>query len=210
MIRLCTLLRSSGVLNFVGHHTSGRSSAGSHRSRKSYLANFFRIPSSPPLLHPSSPPPLFLQRGKHMSENNTSTPSVPHVYDGYSWAAESGKAPAVEQFVGMIRNGPASVGQGSDYSDARDIHVDRAIPNPADAAALLTAKVDPLPGVAQVVTATNLAEVAAGSHLLVPGTLVQVAVVYPQQPAGKSVCHQPPAAGLGGGENLGGFGGGHV
>jgi hypothetical protein len=83
----------------------------------------------------------------------------------------------VEQFVGIIRSAPCS-GNSGDYSDAR-YYIDRATPRLAlGNSDLLSADKDALPGVKECLTATNLAELAEGTHQLASGTLVQVFSLY--------------------------------
>ncbi|HWE02450.1 MAG TPA: hypothetical protein VG326_08560 [Tepidisphaeraceae bacterium] len=114
-----------------------------------------------------------------MSDTNnlpSASAPVPHVYDSYAGRAVRGLPPDVEQFAGVVRDGPASPGQGADYPDAR-YYVDRAIPQGEDNAPF-SAAADALPGVKQTVTATNLAEMTAGTHLIAPGSAVQVFSIY--------------------------------
>jgi hypothetical protein len=102
--------------------------------------------------------------------------TFPHVYDGYAEGDHRGWPAHVEKFIAIIRSGPAS--GGTDYADAR-YYLDRALPKPTSASKdLLSAAVDHLPGVAQTITATNLAELPLNSHLLAAGTAVQVFAVY--------------------------------
>ena len=101
-----------------------------------------------------------------LNSDSASAP-VPHVYDGYEARAVRGHPPDVEQFAGVVRNGPASSGQGSDYSDAR-YYVDRAVAQ-GGANAAFSATKDSLSGVKETITATNLAEAAAGTHLVARG-----------------------------------------
>ena len=59
---------------------------------------------------------------------------------------------------------------------------------------LLSANVDTLPGLQQTITATNLAELAGGTHLLAAGMVVQVFVLYTRESPGAKVYvfNQPP------------------
>jgi hypothetical protein len=80
----------------------------------------------------------------------------------------------VEQFAGIVRGAPCGTSAGGDYGDAR-YYVDRAAPREgSSSSAVLAAVVDRFPGAAQCLTATNLAELAAGSHLVPAGMVVQV------------------------------------
>ncbi len=112
-------------------------------------------------------------------------PEFADLYSEVLGEAVGGRArPAyVEQFVGVIRSNPCSTANPGDYSDAR-YYVDRAI---AKSSASLSATPDALPGVRQCLTATNLAEVAAGTHLLPAGTIVQVGVVYDRSSPARKV-----------------------
>ena len=102
----------------------------------------------------------------------------------------------VEQFAGIVRSGPCGGGSGGDYADAR-YYVDRAAPKEGSpASAVLSAAVDPFPGVAQCLTATNLAELGAGSHLIAPGTVVQVFALGTRGGGKVYVFNQSPAAGV--------------
>src|SRR5437868_3350691 len=94
----------------------------------------------------------------------------PRLFDSFAHRAFRGRGPKVEQFVGIVRDGPSSA-SGADYSDSR-YYVDRAIATrDSGSAGPLSAKSDTLPGLAQTVTATNLAELPTGMHLLPAGTL---------------------------------------
>jgi len=89
-------------------------------------------------------------------------------------AAERPRAqPAlVEHFTAVVRSSPCASNQMTDYTNAR-YYLDRAAPDPdAGATELLAPKADEIPGIAQCLTATNLAELAAGSHLLAAQTIV--------------------------------------
>jgi hypothetical protein len=100
-----------------------------------------------------------------------------------------------EQFLGLIRAyGCDSPGDG-DYTDAR-YFIDRAALASATTDAAVTADVDAIPGIQQCLTATNLAESAAGTHLLPAGTIVQVFALYSRSspPVKNYVFHATPDA----------------
>jgi hypothetical protein len=117
--------------------------------------------------------------------------SFDHTGDAQSPRVVRGWPGKVEQFAGLVRGGPAS--GGADYSDAR-YFVDRAAAQ-APGNYPLSARIDMLPGLRQMVTATNLAELPGGTHLLAAGTLVQVFVLYARESPGAKVYvfNQPPA-----------------
>lgn len=99
----------------------------------------------------------------------------------------------VEQFAAIVRTSPCSTNVSSDYPDAR-YYLDRAVPSSGlTSAASLAATVDALPGVKQCLTATNLAELAAGTHLLPAGTVVQVFALYARDGTKLYAFNQPPA-----------------
>ena len=103
----------------------------------------------------------------------------------------------IEQFVGIIRSSACSP-TDSDYGDAR-YYIDRATPRLSlGNADLLAADQDALPGVKECLTATNLAELADGTHQLSAGTLVQVFSLYVRGKGGAKlhVFNQPPRAGV--------------
>jgi hypothetical protein len=103
-------------------------------------------------------------------------------------------APArVEQFAATVRTSPCATNVTSDYTDAR-YYLDRAIATSSGSTALAT-QADSLPGLSQCLTATNLAELAAGTHRLAKGAIVQVFALYTR--AGKKlyVFNQPPPDG---------------
>jgi hypothetical protein len=101
-------------------------------------------------------------------------------------------APAfVEQFAARIRSSPCATNVSSDYTDAR-YFLDRAVAT-GDSSTELSVQTDAFPGIAQCLTATNLAELAAGTHRLAAGTVVQVFSLYTRP--GKKVYvfnHRPP------------------
>jgi hypothetical protein len=99
----------------------------------------------------------------------------------------------VEQFAATVRSSPCATNVTSDYTDAR-YYLDRAVPTSGGSTALAT-QTDTLPGISQCLTATNLAELAAGSHRLAKGTVVQVFALYTR--AGKKlyVFNQSPPDG---------------
>lgn len=102
----------------------------------------------------------------------------------------------VEQFAGIVRAGPCGGGSGGDYSDAR-YYLDRAAPKEgSSSSAVLAAAVDEFPGVAQCLTATNLAELGAGSHLIAAGTVVQVFALGTRGGGKVYIFNQPPRAGV--------------
>lgn len=99
----------------------------------------------------------------------------------------------VEQFPAIIRASPCDTG-GGDYADAR-YYLDRAAARvglgPSDA---FDADSEKTPGIKQCLTATNLAEARAGTHLLAAGTIVQVLAMPSRDRAGAKqyVFNQPP------------------
>jgi hypothetical protein len=87
--------------------------------------------------------------------------------------ASRGTPALVEQFIGIVRSGPKS-GNGADYDDAR-YYVDRSSPKYGRTSIdPLSVKAEVIPGLDQCVTATNLAELADGTHSISPGTAVHV------------------------------------
>lgn len=104
------------------------------------------------------------------------------------------KSPAfVDQFPGIIRSSPCGNASGSDYTDAR-YYVDRAVPKEGSSVSdLLSASVDQFPGVSQCLTATNLAELADGTHRVSTGTVVQVFGLYTRGGTKLYIFNQPPA-----------------
>jgi hypothetical protein len=123
---------------------------------------------------------------------------VDRVADAYAEAANDaalGRArPAfAEQFLGVIRNTGCLSAGTPNYTDAR-YFVDRATPGQLGSSALVSASVDTIPGVRQCLTATNLAEIAGATHLLAPGTLVQVFGFYSRSspPNAVYVFNSPP------------------
>lgn len=105
---------------------------------------------------------------------------VPREWDGFARRAWRGRPGWVDQFVGIVRAGPPSPGMGADYNDAR-YWIDRAVVDPGTPPrGALRADIDALSGVGQTITATNLAELAGGTHLLAAGTLVQVWGINPR------------------------------
>ena len=105
--------------------------------------------------------------------------------------------PAVaEQFTGIVRSTPCSSNSPGSYSDAR-YYLDRAVPrHTLSAGDPFDAEIDTLPGVRGCLTATNLAEIATGTHLLPVGTIVQVFALYTRARPGAKlyVFNQPPPA----------------
>jgi hypothetical protein len=100
----------------------------------------------------------------------------------------------VEQFPATVRASPCATNVASDYTDAR-YYLSRAIATSSGATALAT-QTDTLPGVAQCLTATNLAELAGGTHRLPAGTIVQVFAFYTRPGKKLYVFNQPPADGV--------------
>jgi hypothetical protein len=98
-----------------------------------------------------------------------------------------------EQFLGVIR--ASSCGRYSSISnaDAR-YYIDRATPGDLGETELVSASADQIPGIAQCLIATNLAEIASQTHLLPAGTLVQVVGIYARSspPAKLYVFNTPP------------------
>jgi hypothetical protein len=80
----------------------------------------------------------------------------------------------VEQFMATVRTSPCTTAVVSDYTDAR-YFLDRATVTISSGE--IAAVTDQTPGIGQCLTATNLAEVAAGTHLLGAGTVVQVSAL---------------------------------
>lgn len=97
----------------------------------------------------------------------------------------------VEQFLGTIRAGPCS--GGSNFTDAR-YSIDRAVPviGSTSSASLLTTARDLLPVATGCITATNLAELSAGTHLLAAGSVVYVCGVINHAGQRQYVFNQPP------------------
>jgi hypothetical protein len=100
-----------------------------------------------------------------------------------------------EQFLGVIRAAPCGSSSTANYTDAR-YYIDRATPGKVGETDIVTAAADVIPGIRQCVTATNLAEVAGGTHLLSAGTLVQVVGFYSRSspPAKLYVFNAPPSS----------------
>jgi hypothetical protein len=99
----------------------------------------------------------------------------------------------VEQFAAIIRNKPCTSNAAADYTDER-YYLDRAIPGAGSTStAALSVQTDALPGVAQCLTATNLAELADKTHLLPVGLTVQVFSLYTRSGTKLYIFNQPPA-----------------
>jgi len=98
----------------------------------------------------------------------------------------------VEQFLGTIRSAPC--GGGTNYTDAR-YAIDRAVPaiGSTSTPALLSTNPDTLPVSTLCITATNLAELSAGTHLLPVGTTVYVFGAIDRAGLRQYVFNQPPA-----------------
>src|SRR5205807_10370386 len=100
----------------------------------------------------------------------------------------------VEQFPAIVRASPCNTG-GANYTDAR-YYLDRAVAQtglaPTDA---FDASGEQTPGIKQCFTATNLAELDAGTHLLGAGTIVQVLALPSRERAGAKqyVFNHPPS-----------------
>jgi hypothetical protein len=99
----------------------------------------------------------------------------------------------VEQFAATVRTSPCATNITSDYTDAR-YYLDRAVATSSGSTALAT-QADSLPGLKQCLTATNLAEVANGTHRLPRGTVVQVFSLYTRAGKRLYVFNQPPPDG---------------
>jgi len=102
----------------------------------------------------------------------------------------------VEQFPAIVRGSPCNTG-GANYTDAR-YYLDRAVGQsglrPTDA---FDANGEQTPGIKLCLTATNLAELDAGTHLLSAGTIVQVLALPSRDRGGAKQYvfnHPPPAA----------------
>ena len=77
-----------------------------------------------------------------------------------------------DHFPALIRSSPCTSNLLSDYTDAR-YYIDRAIPaTNSSQSTPLSPRRDTLPGIAQCLTATNLAELPQNTHLLPAGTVV--------------------------------------
>jgi hypothetical protein len=99
----------------------------------------------------------------------------------------------VEQFLGTIRAAPCGT-SGSNYTDAR-YAIDRAVPviGSTSTPAVISTSTDSLPVSTLCITATNLAELSAGTHLLPVGTTVYVFGVINHAGLRQYVFNQPPA-----------------
>jgi len=97
-----------------------------------------------------------------------------------------------DHFPALIRSSPCTSNLSSDYTDAR-YYIDRAVPTTN--VPPLSARADTLPGIAQCLTATNLAELPQNSHLLPSGTVVH-AFGLPVRSGGKIYFfnHRPAAS----------------
>src|SRR5665213_538107 len=112
---------------------------------------------------------------------------APHAYDGWLSHAIRHRPEFVEQFVGIILNAPCANAGAGDYADAR-YYVQRGVPvRSMGAGDVLSAQAEAIPGVAQCVTATNLAELADQTHLLIAGSLVQVFALHTRGSPGAKV-----------------------
>lgn len=117
------------------------------------------------------------------------------VHDSELSALRTRRAPPahVEQFAATVRTSPCATNVTADYTDAR-YYLDRAVATSSGSTALAT-QTDSLPGLQQCLTATNLAELAAGTHRLVKGTVVQVFALYTRAGKRLYVFNQPPPDG---------------
>jgi hypothetical protein len=101
----------------------------------------------------------------------------------------------VEQFAATVRTSPCYSGGGSDYTDAR-YFLDRAVAQAGlEASDEFAGQAEQTPGIRQCFTATNLAELAAGTHLVPAGTLVQVLGIPSRERGGAKhyvFSHTPP------------------
>jgi hypothetical protein len=100
----------------------------------------------------------------------------------------------VEQFAAIIRTTPCATNVTGDYADAR-YYLDRAIATNSASSGTLSVQTDSFPGLKKCLTATNLAELASNSHLLAPGTIVQVFALYTRPGIKVYVFNQPPPDG---------------
>ena len=119
-----------------------------------------------------------------VSSTSEASSSFPYRYDGWTDRAERFRPGLIDQFAGLIVTAPS--GGGSDYADAR-YYVQRAISSNSSPGDELAVAADALPGVAETVTATNLAELAGGTHALAAGTVVQVSALYARSSPGVKV-----------------------
>ena len=101
----------------------------------------------------------------------------------------------VEQFPAIIRSSPCASNVTADYADAR-YYVDRAVPMGGSSGAAISVQTDELPGARQCLTATNLAELAGGTHLLPAGTIVQVFALCNRQGTKQYIFNQPTIGGV--------------
>jgi hypothetical protein len=113
--------------------------------------------------------------------------------EGVASVAPQRRPGLVEQFAARIRSSPCATNLTDDYTDAR-YSLDRAVAT-SGTSSLLQVKADTLPGLDQCITATNLAELAAGTHLLSPGTVVQVFALYTRPGVKLYVFNTPPPDG---------------
>lgn len=100
----------------------------------------------------------------------------------------------VEQFAAIVRGSPCYSGGGADYTDAR-YFLDRAVAQSGlEAGDAFAGAAEQTPGIKQCLTATNLAELGAGTHLLAVGTVVQVLGLPARERGGAKqyVFNQPP------------------
>ena len=112
---------------------------------------------------------------------------------GEAQPAERRRPAFVEQFAAIIRNKPCASNAAADYTDER-YYLDRAIPAAGSSSTrALSVQTDALPGLAQCLTATNLAEVSDKTHLLQVGMVVQVFALYARSGTKLYIFNQPPA-----------------
>ena len=107
--------------------------------------------------------------------------SSDHEIEGLA-SSRAAQPPAfTDHFPAVIRSSPCTSNLISDYSDAR-YYIDRAVPTTNTPP--LDAHPDTIPGIAQCLTATNLAELPQNTHLIPTGTVVH-AFALPVRTGGK-------------------------
>ena len=116
------------------------------------------------------------------------------IAEGFSASRPLPRPAQVEQFPAIVRASPCNTG-GREYTDAR-YYLDRAVAQVGLAATdTFDANNEQTPGIKQCLTATNLAELDAGTHLVAPGTIVQVLALPSRDRAGAKqyVFNHPPS-----------------